>query len=297
MDDAGTLSTTTLYCSGFPIDVRYREVRNLFQYFKGFLRARLVEKRKVPIAFATFDSYENALVAKERIHGSFFEEDATIDLRLQFAKLEKPILKRKREPSIFENDLPSKKGPNAGQMTMKIEGLAPDTTKEEIMDLVNQLSGYKAFRWSPSKRKHNGTPIAFVDFLSEREGLAALDAIDGKKTETVLRGIVASIAEKQVPNSGRNRDFGRERDYGRDRDYGHGYFGEMPPFPPPPGNFNMGRHYPSDYPYGGHSDFMDSRRNSRGGHQDYGRNSRGGHPDYGYNHNRSFRERMDPYRI
>lgn len=280
------VSTSTLYVSGFPLDIRYREIRNIFQYFPGFTYSRLVAGGKVPIAFATFDTYENALACKNRMAGTFFEEDTNVDLRLEFAKSEKrnQIQARKRgleHPRGRREGVPAKRVMKEESMTLLIKGLSSVTKLGDIKPLVDSLEGFVGFRWSPSKRI-DGTPLAYVDFRTAEYGLAARDAINGQVIDSVQTGIVVRVAEKQqssFPSRGRQRgrgDMGMGmRESGRPPYHPRG----MPPF-------DMGQRYQPDF-------YSESRQYNRGG-----RNHGGGdrYRDAGYGGGRGDRYRDGGYR-
>jgi len=110
-------------------------------------------------------------------------------------------------------------------MTVMLFGLSEETTKDEIQSIVKESDGYLRLRWSPSKRKAGGTPVAFVDFDNEEHGLKAIRELNGQELTTVPKGILAKVAEKQgFPPR-------------------HGPMG-MLAFTPPQIPFNMGRRYP-----------------------------------------------------
>lgn len=111
----------TLYVSGFPADIKYREVKNLFRFFPGFEHAVLNLKGnvsraffgvfgempflsrvrvvicvfiwllclgKAPVVFATFTTADEANNAKGILQGVKFDEETQphIELRVQIAR-------------------------------------------------------------------------------------------------------------------------------------------------------------------------------------------------------------------
>jgi hypothetical protein len=59
----------TIFVSGFPCDVKYREIYNLFRFHDGFLHAVLNLKSRQPVAFATFKEQSQALACKNILFG------------------------------------------------------------------------------------------------------------------------------------------------------------------------------------------------------------------------------------
>jgi len=76
----------TLFISGFPLDVKYREIYNLCRPFKGFESCSLNIKGKLPVAFCAFADQESALAAKIELTGRKFDPDSHIELRIEFAR-------------------------------------------------------------------------------------------------------------------------------------------------------------------------------------------------------------------
>eukprot|EP00808_Paulinella_micropora_P021818 g12004.t1 len=77
---------TTIFCSGYPHDVKMREIFNLFRLFTGFRTCALNLKGRVPIAFASFDTRDNAVNAKEKLQGLRFDLESSLTMRLELAK-------------------------------------------------------------------------------------------------------------------------------------------------------------------------------------------------------------------
>jgi len=111
----------TLFVSGLPIDVKPREIYLLFRGFKGYEGSllKLTDKQgktQSPVAFVTFESREQAEEAKASLQGVRFDPDASLTLRLEFArsntKVSKPVNKQAvlaphfypREPQFIPAD-------------------------------------------------------------------------------------------------------------------------------------------------------------------------------------------------
>jgi hypothetical protein len=87
MDDSEDASSIrTIFCSGFPLDVQYREIYNLFRFTDGYESCMLSLKGKVPIAFATFKDHATALSEIARLGGLKFDPDSNMELRAQLAR-------------------------------------------------------------------------------------------------------------------------------------------------------------------------------------------------------------------
>lgn len=93
----------TLFVSGLPIDVKPREIYLLFRGFKGYEGSllKLTDKQgktQSPVAFVTFENREQAEEAKASLQGVRFDPDASLTLRLEFArsntKVSKPVNKQ-----------------------------------------------------------------------------------------------------------------------------------------------------------------------------------------------------------
>jgi len=69
--------------TGFPPDVKPREIHNLFRPFQGYEDSIL---KPNGTAFATFTSHEAALIAKQEVAGLHFDPDSTEVLKVDFAK-------------------------------------------------------------------------------------------------------------------------------------------------------------------------------------------------------------------
>lgn len=81
----------TLWLSGFPLDVKHREIHNLFRPYRGYEDSIL---KPNGVAFVTFTSHEAAVAAKSDITGLHFDPDGTDVLKVEFAKQNS---KRRRE--------------------------------------------------------------------------------------------------------------------------------------------------------------------------------------------------------
>jgi hypothetical protein len=76
----------TLYVIGFPTDILYREVFNLFRFFLGFAKCTLKNARGFPTVFVTFDSHENASAVMTKLQGLQYDPDTPTPLKIELAK-------------------------------------------------------------------------------------------------------------------------------------------------------------------------------------------------------------------
>jgi len=78
---------TTLYVMGFPQDLMYREVHNLFRFHSGYKRCTVNLRRAHPTVFVTFQTKDDAAQALEQLQGVTFdpENDRSV-LRFEWAK-------------------------------------------------------------------------------------------------------------------------------------------------------------------------------------------------------------------
>mmetsp|Transcript_29261 Transcript_29261/g.57459 ORF Transcript_29261/g.57459 Transcript_29261/m.57459 type:complete len:286 (-) Transcript_29261:67-924(-) len=179
----------TLYASGFPKDIRFRELRNIFQFQKGFQHCTLIAG-PVPYSFVIFDTTDDAMACKNIMHGGKLDEDSNIELRLELAKT------NKSPPPRNEGVAGSKRGhpPETSDTTIYFYGLKETTVEAEIKDLVSVLEGFVRHRWSPSKRA-GGTPVAYADFSSHDFASKAIQALNGHPTFSVPRGICVRFGD------------------------------------------------------------------------------------------------------
>jgi len=81
----------TLFVSGLPVDVRQREVFNIFRFYEGYENCIIKTtprpgKNNAPVAFVTFASREQARVAMNDKQGMKYDPEFPASLRLEFAK-------------------------------------------------------------------------------------------------------------------------------------------------------------------------------------------------------------------
>jgi len=104
----------TIFCFGFPLDIQYREIRNLFRFLTGYQHCVLNLKGKVPTAFATFDDNHTANDAIGRLQGIVYDEEHYPHTKIQAAMAKSNIIKPNttttRKNSI--DHMPKKNGTN-----------------------------------------------------------------------------------------------------------------------------------------------------------------------------------------
>lgn len=81
----------TVFVSGLPMDVKYRELHNLFRFVPGFEYCTLKMspkpgKNPTPVGFVTFESREYAKKVMTNMQGLKFDLDMPSTLRLEYAK-------------------------------------------------------------------------------------------------------------------------------------------------------------------------------------------------------------------
>eukprot|EP00899_Mesostigma_viride_P003908 jgi/Mesvir1/13518/Mv26025-RA.1 len=95
--DANGEELRTLFVSGLPVDVKDREIYNLFRHYAGYVdsQIKMSSKSPTPVAFAVFENQAAALAAKQALNGSKFDPDIPhIELRLELAKSNSRVKKR-----------------------------------------------------------------------------------------------------------------------------------------------------------------------------------------------------------
>lgn len=93
----------TIFCSGFPFDIQYREIRNFFRFLPGYQYSVLNLKGKAPTAFANFEDEATALNAIDQLQGILYDEENQphFSMRAEMAKtnIRKPNTRTIRRPS------------------------------------------------------------------------------------------------------------------------------------------------------------------------------------------------------
>lgn len=225
-------ATRTLYCSGFPLDVSPREVDFIFRFQPGFEHSKVVDRGKVPIAFVTFTTPENAEATKKLMHGVKLDERSNIEFRLEFAKQTR--LGRKREDEAAGGwGGPHEKRPRFGggeqSSTLMFLNLEAETTEAEILEAVQKMVGFVRHRWSPSKRQ-GGTPMAYADFESHDAAEMALSTLQSFVLPSVPRGITVKFSEvtmRRPPQRAAFHDdgYGHQAHHAYGGHGGHGGYG------------------------------------------------------------------------
>eukprot|EP01126_Amoeba_proteus_P020592 TRINITY_DN2093_c0_g2_i12.p1 TRINITY_DN2093_c0_g2~~TRINITY_DN2093_c0_g2_i12.p1 ORF type:complete len:287 (+),score=41.78 TRINITY_DN2093_c0_g2_i12:235-1095(+) len=95
----------TLFVSGFPDDVKEREIHNLFRLCPGYEGCKLsLNQGKVPVAFATFSDRTSAMVAIRSLEGIRFDPSYPQKLRIEFARSNSKTRRLLDEPQIVRFD-------------------------------------------------------------------------------------------------------------------------------------------------------------------------------------------------
>lgn len=91
----------TLFVSGLPYDIRDREIYNLFRHYAGFEHYNLrMMDGKMPVVFASFETQQAALSARDQLQGLQFDLDSPFLLKVELAKQNSKAGKRKRSDSV-----------------------------------------------------------------------------------------------------------------------------------------------------------------------------------------------------
>jgi RNA recognition motif-containing protein len=186
----------TLFISGFPPDVVYREIYNLFRREDGFESCVLNVKGKGPIAFVTLASQEAALESKTIFNGVEFDPHSDVKLKIELAKansLAKPSNGHPNRKRIRFGDsgAPFDKRQNTGPYmvrplsgdrsrpavtTLFVANLGTQVTADDLQALFSQQPGFRRLNFKSSAGR---SPIAFVDFVDSMASGSALDALQG----------------------------------------------------------------------------------------------------------------------
>lgn len=94
----GTLAeeeVRTLWVSGFPVDIKPRQLYLLFRPFKGYKGSLIMLTSRQPVGFVVFDCWAGAAAAKNALNGIRFDAENPQSLRLEFAKANTKMAKNK----------------------------------------------------------------------------------------------------------------------------------------------------------------------------------------------------------
>jgi len=98
-EDHNTEPIRTLFLSGFPHDIKQREIHNLFRFIDGYEDAIL---KPNGVAFVLFTDQDKAYNAMETLNGIYFDPDSAEMLRVELAKQNS---KRRRDAEESQNPL------------------------------------------------------------------------------------------------------------------------------------------------------------------------------------------------
>ena len=94
----GTLAeeeVRTLRVSGFPVDIKPRQLYLLFRPFKGYGGSLIMLTSRQPLGFVVFDCWAGAAAAKNALNGIRFDAENPQSLRLEFAKANTKMARNK----------------------------------------------------------------------------------------------------------------------------------------------------------------------------------------------------------
>ena len=98
MGSGGTLEeeeVRTLWVSGFPVDIKPRQLDLVFRPFKGYESSLITLRSRQPVCFVAFDCWAGAAAAKNALNGICFDAENPQSLRLEFAKANTKMAKNK----------------------------------------------------------------------------------------------------------------------------------------------------------------------------------------------------------
>jgi len=91
----------TLHVSGLPLDVKEREVHNLFRFFPGYQGCTVKLATHSCAAFVAFATRAQALVAKEALNGIRFDLNFPYPLKIEEARQNTKSVARPPDPMSF----------------------------------------------------------------------------------------------------------------------------------------------------------------------------------------------------
>jgi len=205
----------TLFVSGFPMDIKSREVYNFFRFQTGFVNSSMSHRTKGAVAFAVFEDQATALRAKEVLHGQAFDPFAVpaTELRIELAKsnslvnpppsTESSSGSSQRKRGLEESsegagqDYTDKKSkttssfPSFGTTSSRPRGGggggngAPCSTvfvanigfvpEDTIKGMFQNQAGFRRLKVNESSRG----AMAFVDFIDENHAYMCMTALQG----------------------------------------------------------------------------------------------------------------------
>ncbi|XP_027410273.1 LOW QUALITY PROTEIN: RNA-binding protein with multiple splicing 2-like [Bos indicus x Bos taurus] len=117
----GTLAeeeVRTLWVSGFPVDIKSRQLYLLFRPFKGHKGSLIMLTSRQPVGFVVFDCWAGAAAAKNALNGIRFDAENPQSLRLEFAKA---------NTKMARNKLMTTRNPTNADPTLGAHFIAGDT--------------------------------------------------------------------------------------------------------------------------------------------------------------------------
>lgn len=211
----------TIFLSGLPIDIVYRECHNLFRFMPGFQHCVLNLNGKVPTAFATFEDRASAEACKDLLQDAPFDEGSMPDLtmRVEWAKKNSTAQNKvttqshpgNRKRPRFEGDmsqayypaaLPSQpSGGSSAITTLFVGNLGTQASEVEVQNLFASQPGMSSFKFQHGARGS----VAFVDFATPAQAQAAKKTLQGQMLpSSTTGGIRIELAKSSMGR--RNND-------------------------------------------------------------------------------------------
>uniref|UniRef100_A0A8C6CQ80 RRM domain-containing protein n=1 Tax=Moschus moschiferus TaxID=68415 RepID=A0A8C6CQ80_MOSMO len=91
----------TLWVSGFPVDIKPRQLYLLFRPFKGYEESLIMLTSRQPVGFVVFDYRAGAGATKSALNGICFDAENPQSLRLEFAKANTKMAKNRQSETHF----------------------------------------------------------------------------------------------------------------------------------------------------------------------------------------------------
>lgn len=184
----------TIFLSGLPLDVVYREVHNFFRFMSGFSHCVLNLNGKVPTAFATFVDVSAAEECKQLLDGVAFDEDERPDMkiRVEWAKKNSTAQNKvttisnpqRKRPRFEEQGFRNYPNPVGGVTTLFVANLGMHASEADVRTLFSSMPGMKSFKFQHGNRGS----VAFVDFMTPQQAQAAMSSMQGQMLPTSTAG-------------------------------------------------------------------------------------------------------------
>eukprot|EP01121_Diplochlamys_sp_Union-15-3_P007248 TRINITY_DN1826_c0_g1_i3.p1 TRINITY_DN1826_c0_g1~~TRINITY_DN1826_c0_g1_i3.p1 ORF type:complete len:233 (-),score=44.46 TRINITY_DN1826_c0_g1_i3:4-702(-) len=206
----------TLFLSGLPMDVKEREIHNLFRFFPGYEGCVMQYTNNQVVAFARWTDKPSALAARDYLQGLRFDPESSVTMRIELAKSnskakrEEPFkgrgpakLSSNNYNDFLSNYPPRQKPPPRIQpcSTLFVANLGHSVGEEEITHLFSSLPGFKRLKFYD---KDDGA-VCFVEFQDIHYSSNCMSKLNGYLLRPSLPLHIA-FAKNKMGESRRRRD-------------------------------------------------------------------------------------------